>query len=67
MGGSRSDAPRAHLSNFEHRVIYFARRSSMIGTKSFSRRAGHPKAKRAYAWSSEREDCKRRFYKRNEK
>ena len=24
--------------------------------------AGHPKAKRAYAWSSEREDGKRRFY-----
>ena len=24
--------------------------------------AGHPKAKRAYAWSSERDDGKRRFY-----
>jgi hypothetical protein len=24
--------------------------------------AGHPKAKRAYAWSSERKDGKRRFY-----
>ncbi len=24
--------------------------------------SGHPKAKRAYAWSSERDDGKRRFY-----